>query len=229
MCGRYTQTLPTERLAEIFRVSRQLPVPGIGYDIRPTTRVASVRLDASGERVLTALPWMWKHAKFQHCNAKGENVRRYPAYRESFAHRRCLVPATGYFEWAPIPGTKLKQRFYIERIDGKLLAFAGLFNEDSSMMATMTMPANTEISQVHNRTPVFIEESDWERYLDPEPLNDDEKHRMISTPSEGTFRFWPVANKAVGSDLLKEIPLDDAPSPQRPVKKSAMEGQGDLF
>lgn len=229
MCGRYAQTLPTEKLVEAFKVSRQMLGPGIGYDIRPTTRVAAVQLDGSGGRELTVFPWIWKHAKFQHCNAKGENVRKYPAYCESFNSRRCLIPATGYYEWARIPGAKLKQRFYIERLDGKLLAFAGFFNEDASLMATITMPANMEISQIHNRTPVFIEESDWERYLDPEPLTDEEKDRLISTPSEGTFRFWPVANQAVGSELLREIPLDDAPLPRRPVKKSVTEGQGELF
>ena len=62
---------------------------------------------------------MWIHPNFRHCNAKGENVRRYPAYRESFARRRCPVPATGYYEWMKVT-PKVKQRYYIERQDGRL-------------------------------------------------------------------------------------------------------------
>ena len=131
MCGRFV-SVPGEEISEAFKVIRE-GFDGVNYDVRPTTRIASVRLSVSGERELVGLPWMWKHPKYQHCNAKAENVSRYPAYRESFARRRCLVPARGFYEWKAIEGTKLKQRFYIERVDGRMLAFAGLFNEDASM------------------------------------------------------------------------------------------------
>ncbi len=97
------------------------------------------------------------------------------------------------------------------------MAFAGLYSADSDMLATITMPPNAEIAKVHDRLPVFIEESDWERYLDPEPLTDEEKHRLIATPPDGFFRYWPVANQAVGPDLKREIevmpPGEEKPKP----------------
>lgn len=222
-------------MAEVFRVSREMfSETAINYDVRPTTRVASIRLDANGEREAVALPWMWKHERYQHCNAKGESVARFPAYRDSFAHRRCLVPARGFFEWVPIAGTKLKQRYYIERADGALLAFAGIYSKDESMMATITTQPNAEIAAMHDRTPVSIAPADWERYLDPEPLTDEERRRMLAKPPDGTFRLWPVQNNAVGPDLLKEVapltaPPADAPLPTRPKRKPAPPPEGDLF
>ena len=124
------------------------------------------------------------------------------------------MPATGYYEWMKIT-PKVKQRFYIERKDGRLMAVAGLYSEDSSMMATITVAPNTEIAKIHDRLPVFIEEKDWERYLDPEPLTDEEKHCMICTPQDGFFKYWPVANQATGEELTR--PVEPLP------------GQADLF
>lgn len=218
-------------MADIFLAAGRetFSFTGINYDVRPTTRVGSVRLDAQGDRELVGLPWMWKHERYQHCNAKAENVSRYPAYRESFARRRCLVPARGFYEWKPIEGTKLKQRYYIERVDGQLLAFAGLFNEDGSMMATITTAPNEEISKIHDRTPVSIAPKDWALYLSPDPLSDDDRARLLATPPAGTYRYWPVLNNATGPDLLKEVPPADAPLPTRPKKKPTPPAEGDLF
>lgn len=82
---------------------------------------------------------------------------------------------------------------------------SGIYSEDNSMMATLTMPPNAEISVIHDRVPIFIEEADWTRYLDPELLNDEEKRRMISTPPDGIFEYWPVDTKACGADLKKPL------------------------
>jgi putative SOS response-associated peptidase YedK len=234
MCGRFVSLDPQE-MAEVFRVSREMfSETRINYDVRPTTKVASIRLDAQGEREMVGLPWMWKHAKYQHCNAKGESVSRFPAYRDSFAHRRCLVPARGFYEWVPIPGQKKKQRWYIKRTDGALLAFAGIFSEDQTMMATITTMPNAEIAVMHDRTPVSIAPADWERYLDPEPLTDEERRRLLATPPDGTFRLWPVAANAPGEEQIREIdstkvPPADGPLPTRPRKKASPAGEGDLF
>lgn len=234
MCGRFV-SLPPDEMAEVFRVSREMwSETHINYDVRPTTRVASVRLDAHGARELVGLPWMWRHEKFQHPNAKCENVVRYPTYKDSFNRRRCLVPARGFYEWSPIPGSKLKQRYYIERTDGRPLAFAGLFNADASMMATITCPPNEEISKIHDRTPVSIDPEDWDRYLSPDPLSDDERRRMLATPPPGTFRYWPVQNNATGPDLVREVaptalPRADAPLPTRPRKRPTNSDQGELL
>ena len=204
MCGRFSREVVEDELVEVFKLLRVNDHPSVNYDVKPGIPVSSIRLDSQGQRELVGLPWMWIHPNFRHCNAKGENVRRYPAYRESFARRRCLVPATGYYEWMKV-SPKVKQRYYIERQDGRLMAFAGLYSEDNSMMATITVAPNTEIAKIHDRLPVFIEEKDWERYLDPEPLTDEEKRRLIATPPDGFFRCWPVANQAVGPDLKREI------------------------
>jgi len=223
-------------MAEVFRVVREtIPYNSVNYDVRPTTRVPSLLLDAQGNRQFVTLPWMWKHERFSHPNAKSENVVRYPTYRESFRTRRCIVPARGFYEWRPIPDTKLKQRYYIERTDGRPLAFAGLYSADSEMMATITTLPNAEIALIHDRTPVTIEPADWDLYLSHEPLSNDDRRRMLAAPPDGTYRYWPVANNAVGPDLLVEVkpleaPSADAPLPTRPRKKAPPTPSGrDLF
>ncbi len=69
------------------------------------------------------------------------------------------------------------------------------------------MAPNTEIAKIHDRLPVILEAEHWKRYLDPEPLTDEEKHRMIATPPDGFFKYWPVANLAIGAELKREIKL----------------------
>ena len=91
-------------------------------------------------------------------------------------------------------------------------------------MATITMPPNAEVAKIHDRLPVFIKEKDWERYLDPEPLTDEETHRMIANPRDGFFEYWPVANLAYGAELTREIKV--MPSKEGKPKPSP---QGDLF
>jgi putative SOS response-associated peptidase YedK len=135
----------------------------------------------------------------------------------------------------PVEGTKLKQRYYIERADGALLAFAGIFSEDEKMMATITTMPNAEIAAMHDRTPVAIAPADWERYLAPEPLTDGERRRMLAIPPDGTFRLWPVASNVPGEEQIKKVeplkvPPADAPLPTRPTKKASPNPpEGDLF
>jgi len=191
MCGRYAREFSNGELVEIFKIRHEKLQSEINYDVKPGTPVSSIRLDA-----------------------KGENVHRYPAYCESFARRRCLVPATDYYEWKEI-APKVKQRFCFTRRDGQFIAFPALYTEKEDPLATITSPPSEDIATVHDRTPVILEAEHWKRYLDPEPLSDDERKAMIATSSAGLLDMWPVANKATGEELTKPI--------------EPLTGQADLF
>jgi putative SOS response-associated peptidase YedK len=124
-------------------------------------------------------------------NARSETISVKPAFRRAFAHRRCLLPADGYYEWqqpgegaADKPGKKAKQPYYIYRADGASLAFAGLYefwrdrtlpDDDPGAWLTtatiITTSAPDELGQIHDRMPMVITPDRWADWLNPD--NDD--------------------------------------------------------
>jgi putative SOS response-associated peptidase YedK len=123
-------------------------------------------------------------------NARAETISVKPAFRRAFAHRRCLLPADGYYEWqqpgaaaaaADKPGKAAKQPYYIYRADGASLAFAGLYEfwRDRSLpedhpgawlttATIITTSATDELGQIHDRMPMVIGPDRWADWLDPD-------------------------------------------------------------
>jgi putative SOS response-associated peptidase YedK len=112
----------------------------------------------------------------RHINARAETIATTPAFRASFAKRRCLIPADGFYEWRREPGGKRKQPFLIHAADDRPLAFAGVWApwKDPATSAwvltaaVVTTRANEVVSQLHDRMPVILESSEWPIWADPE-------------------------------------------------------------
>ena len=132
MCGRFTLTTPGDTLAEIFELSEVPDLPP-RYNIAPSEPVATVRLTAGhAPREMVLLRWglipHWAKdpgvgAKM--INARSETVATNPSFRSAFRRRRCLVPATGFYEWQR--QERRKQPVYIRMHDWHPFAFAGLW------------------------------------------------------------------------------------------------------
>jgi putative SOS response-associated peptidase YedK len=195
MCGRYVLKEPLDLLQRIFRYSsseiRQLPAR---YNIAPTTRIPVVRCRRStGERKLEEMRWglipSWakdlKSLPLMN-NARSETVATKPAFRAAFKSRRCLIPASGYYEWQKRPdGTK--QPFYIHRADGQPLAFAGLWEASSTTgdahlrsATIITTEANPKLAPIHNRMTVTLDEADRDLWMSQEPLSPMDLERLFS-------------------------------------------------
>ncbi|MEA2675968.1 MAG: hypothetical protein QOJ81_109 [Chloroflexota bacterium] len=109
-------------------------------------------------------------------NARAETVATTPAFRTSFAHRRCIIPADGFYEWRREPGGKRKQPFLIHAADDRPLAFAGVWapwrdpagGDWVLTAAVITTRANGVVGQLHDRMPVILEPSEWPIWVDPE-------------------------------------------------------------
>ena len=107
-------------------------------------------------------------------NARAETVATSPAFRASFARRRCIIPADGFYEWRR-EGAR-KQPFLLHAADDRPLAFAGLWSpwrdpaggEWVLSAAVVTTRANGSVSQLHDRMPVILEPSEWPIWADPE-------------------------------------------------------------
>jgi putative SOS response-associated peptidase YedK len=122
-------------------------------------------------------------------NARAETVREKPSFRTAFERRRCLVPASGFYEWQK--AGKGKVPHWIHPADGNLLTFAGLWErwspEDAEPVYTytiLTAAANRFMQPLHERMPVIVPPEDREQWLDPEAKPDDLAPLLRSAPEE---------------------------------------------
>ncbi len=96
-------------------------------------------------------------------NARSESLGEKPAFRDAFARRRCLVPASGFYEWKR--SGALRQPYYVRPAAAALFAFAGLWDEET--FAVITTEANTTLGAIHDRMPVILAPEDYGAWLDP--------------------------------------------------------------
>ena len=122
MCGRYALTTPPEVLAALLHLQRMEYDLVPRYNIAPTQMVAVVRADAERRRELVPMRWglipFWAKDRTigaRMINARSESAALKPAFRQAMRRRRCLIPASGFYEWKTLG--KRKQPYYIRRTD----------------------------------------------------------------------------------------------------------------
>lgn len=93
-------------------------------------------------------------------NARSETVCERPMFRGDFLYRRCLVPASGFYEWS-----RGKDKYFFRRPDGRMLFMGGLYREDDDRFVVLTAPAVPPVSPIHDRIPVLIDRSAAEPWL----------------------------------------------------------------
>jgi putative SOS response-associated peptidase YedK len=178
MCGRFIQERSHTELAGIFEAEPLTDDPGGRFNVAPTDP-ASVVVERDGQRGLTTYRWglvpHWAadlSAAARHINARAETLATSPAFRDSFARRRCIVPADGFYEWRRLADGR--QPFVIHRTDDAPLALAGLWSgwrdpsthEVRRTFAIVTTQANEAISALHDRMPVVLPRDAWATWLD---------------------------------------------------------------
>ena len=176
MCGRFTLLDRLNAVLEQFAVNAnddlQLPLFEHRYNIPPTQDVPIVRLVDSKRELAIALwgliPSWTKDPKKTPLlnNARAETVSEKPSFRSAFKSRRCIIPASGFFEWKTEGKTKLP--FYFHRPDGQLVAFAGLWERwnDIDTCSIVTTEANAVMAPIHHRMPVILGLNDYDEWLD---------------------------------------------------------------
>ncbi len=177
MCGRFTLTLPAERLCLFFEVP-QVPPLSPRFNIAPTQPALVIRKARDGREAALLKwglvpPWAKDPAMGSRLiNARSETVREKPSFAPAFRKRRCLVPADGFYEWRKGPGGS---RPYLFRFrDHRPFAFAGLWErwgggspEPLETFTILTTRANPLVAPVHPRMPVILDPRDYEAWLDP--------------------------------------------------------------
>ncbi len=182
MCGRINVRMSSSELAQVFELFRE-PAWSPRYNLGPMQPALVIRQMPEGYRQADIMQWglvpSWaKDPKVgsQMFNARSETVASKPAFRAAFRRRRCLVPATGFYEWQATDG-KTKQPWNIFRADGSPLALAGLWEHwespDGNVLESCTVittTANAFMAEIHDRMPVILDRSYWGLWLDPMEL-----------------------------------------------------------
>lgn len=243
MCGRYASTLPPEMMQELFKTLNSIELMP-RFNIAPTQPVAAIweesnRREAHFARWGLVPRWVKDPREFPLLiNARVETMAEKPAFRDALKHGRCIIPASGYYEWRTNPD-KSKQPFYITHADGHPMALAGLYatwsgpeGEEVDTVATITVPANGQLSPIHDRMPAILEGDAIEQWLDVRGVTAKLAYPLAVPLDDGKLKFHPVStrvNSARMDDPGLIEPVSDVRPEPLPKKKAAGGAQMDLF
>ena len=215
MCGRFAFYSPAEATAALFGVAGA-PAVAPRYNIAPSQDIAAIRNDAAAGREFVLLRWglvpFWaKDASIGNrmINARSETAAEKPAYRAAYRHRRCIVPADGFYEWRRTGESKTP--YFISLASGEPFALAGLWErwvdkgsgEELQSATLLTTAANEFMSRLHERMPVILDPAaatEW--------LSGDDTMLSDAAAAVPALRAWPVRRQVnnarnEGSDLIE--------------------------
>lgn len=164
-------------------------------------------------------------SRFTMINARRETVDTKPAYRAALARRRCIIPASGYYEWRSIESTgtsrgsrTTKQPYFIRPTGPSLMAMAGLYEfwkspqgEWIASCTIMTTQASDELGMIHDRMPVQVLREAWDDWLDPSLTDSAAALSVLPNTDVYPMTAYPVStlvNKVGNDDPQLMEPID---------------------
>jgi putative SOS response-associated peptidase YedK len=222
MCGRYVISLTLDQLSELFETEDR-PNFAPSWNGAPTQTLPVVRRGKAGEQRLSLIRWglvpSWSKTgpdgSKPLINARSETAAEKPTFRAALSRRRALIPADGFYEWSKREDGS-KQPWYITRADDAPMVMAGLWErwgegeERVDSFAILTQEAGPDIAHLHHRSPVFVEQSDFDRWLDPQT----DPSRFFTVEPGGRFKARQVSDRVNKVRENDEHLLDD-PGAQR--------------
>lgn len=181
MCGLYNLSHTSDEVAAYFDYGEDVQFPPRDY-VAPGQPAAIVRReesDKTGVSHFALVRWGFVPSWAKEVkpgkpliNARSETIMEKPSFRNAYKRRRCLVPASGFYEWlGDVPGCK--QPYYVPRADGGVVAFASIWEHwmgpdgsELESMAIITTVANETLAPIHHRMPVVIERDCFDLWLD---------------------------------------------------------------
>ncbi len=218
MCGRFTLTTK-----DFGKVADELGAELEGelawrprFNVAPTDPHPMVIAGEGDERLVRVAQWGVKKGESFLINAQGEHAAK--RFKDSFAHRRCAIPADGFYEWA---GEKKARRpIWFHRSDGGLLLFAGLWEQKPDQarptFMILTITPNAIVAPVHDRMPVVLPPAkleQWLRHPDASLLMPADDALLVATPVS------PRVNAVKNDDPDCLAPPPDEPGKRPPQLK----------
>jgi putative SOS response-associated peptidase YedK len=221
MCGRFALHHGAEELRARFAVEQMVADLAPRYNIAPTQPVAVVLQREL--RVLDRFRWglvpFWaKDPKIgsRMINARSESVAEKPAYRGALGSRRCLIPASGFYEWKRRGEEKIPT--YVHRADGRPFAMAGLWERWSApddhtlhTCAILTTRASEFMADIHDRMPVILTPDQERAWLDSALGDPGELVSLLQPYEADDLAAYPVSREV-------NAPAHDAPDCIAPVE-----------
>ncbi len=231
MCGRFVVARSVGEIQTIFEADEVIgEVPGISYNVAPTQQIAMI-VDRSFEKDENGAPigelsreihsarWglvpRWAKGPAEGApliNGRIESLLEKPSFKDAVVRRRCVIPASGYYEWQ-VASDGTKQPFYINAGTDGMFALAGLYewwadpskaaNDPSRWLlsaTTLTKASCGELAHIHDRNPVLLSADTFDAWLDPHIEGDQDLLDAIAIDSDmvaGEAEFFAV-NQAVG-------------------------------
>jgi putative SOS response-associated peptidase YedK len=238
MCSRYFLDDDGNIIAYTFQVPVHERIRK-RFNIAPTQEAPVIRAAAGGAREVALLRWglvpSWAKdlaVGNKMINARCETVSEKPAFRQAFRRRRCVVPASGFFEWTGEPGYRVPHAITVE--GRALLPFAGLWDswkdahgQPIETYTIITTAANRFMTGMHDRMPAILADGDIDRWLDgspeealelikpyaDEPMREREVTRALNSAtfeSDAALSLDPLAFEAQAPKRRKAPPADDS-------------------
>ncbi|MGJ8583790.1 MAG: SOS response-associated peptidase [Marinosulfonomonas sp.] len=219
MCGRFAVTLPPEAMAQLFKAAPANALPDVpNYNVCPTSQVHVVHTP-DAQRRLVAMRWGFIPRWYKTAsdgplliNARAETIAEKPAFKIACRERRCLILATGFYEWTKdTEGNRLP--WYISRMDDAPVAFAAIWQDwddgtgPAPTCAIVTTGANQHMSKIHHRMPVILGPEDWPLWLGEAGKG---AAVLMKPGPEDALKFHRVdtqvnSNRASGPELIEPI------------------------
>jgi putative SOS response-associated peptidase YedK len=223
MCGRFTILYTWDEIYRYYQLIGETPTNwGPSFNVCPTDEVGTIVM-RDGRRRFARMRWgiipffhkqpkkEWKSATF---NARAETIEKLPTFRNIWRRSRCLIPASGYYEWNyrdPANKKEKPQPYYFTARDGApLVTIAGIWdrwrdpennNAEVHSCAMIITAPNQFVGQVHDRMPVLLQPHQFDAWLNG-ALG---KEALVPAP-EDSLRRWPVSQRVNSS----KAPADDA-------------------
>jgi len=210
MCGRFSILNDAASMAEHFALTDSCQFKK-SYNVTPSSNIPVVRLADEKRELINAhwgfVPHWARDDKFQPINARAETITTKPFFRSAFKKNRCLIPASGFYEWKGERGDK--HPYYFKLKNTELFAFAGVWDHwdspdksfDSCTIITTT--ANDIMAPIHDRMPVILDPGNYDTWLF-------EGNSELLKPYDGIMKVWPVSTmvnspKHDGRDLIQPL------------------------
>ena len=218
MCGRFASKGSAKDIEKEFKVGKLNKLKfAPRYNIAPSQTIPAI-LETDGARTAQELRWglipSWAKDDAignKLINARAETLSEKPSFRNAFRSHRCIIPASGFYEWAK-KGASAKQPFYFYLKEKPVFGFAGLWEEwldkqSGELVETCTIittEANEVLEPVHDRMPVILKAEDYDRWLD-EKLKDTAELQSLLVPYPADEMASHAVSRAINN------PAYDAP------------------
>lgn len=215
MCGRFALTVSPENISKYFHVE-DVTEEIHQYNIAPGQLIKSIIQTPNDKRKITSMKWglipSWTKDPskgVKTINARAETVHTKPSFRNAIRYRRCIIPASGFYEWEKVE--KRKVPYYIHLKSNEPIGFAGLWDKwkgnNGSVIESctiLTTSSNNLLKPIHDRMPVIIHPNEYELWLDRE-MNEPDKLKSIFQPYPSEMlTLYRISNLVNKTDYDKD-------------------------